>query len=249
MYGVKLRYLASAFLDADSITATPRIFSELLKIFESDRLLPVRAFEPSPEVGAVQRIGFQSQDHGLEIQLLGKRFNVLRVQISPDGKELGEFEAFCDEAAKKLSTLLAFFERKSHRLAAVKEGLLPEMPIAEMDRVAKILFNMSPFYAKHTPFEWDWRTVASSEREFAGLTEPIIAGTTLKRQSGTILSGAKADPQSFDRIRADFDISTLNTKITPRFEEAQLQGFFESAVNWHSQLSGEISGFIGLQGA
>jgi len=118
MYASKIRYLATAFVDAESIIAKPHEAAELIKILKDYRLFPVLAVEESP-TGPIPRIVFHSADGEWQLLLLGKRFDFAQLAKQPQGSDLGDYSSFCREAIPKLTVVLDFYGRKSHRLAAV----------------------------------------------------------------------------------------------------------------------------------
>lgn len=246
MYDSKIRYLASAFVDAESIVASATHALELLKAFESDKFLPVMINELSA-TGPVGRLGFRAVDGTAEIRLLGKRFDFSFVSTNPEGSDLGAFSEFCMQAKNILAVSLNFFQRKAHRLAAVQEGFLQKMSSQETDNLALKLFNFPPLYKQFVPFEWDWRAISLIEREFSGIKEPTNTITTIKRVPVSIVdfSGDQPSQESSDRVRVDFDINTILSNHIARFEQTQIHEFFDQAPIWHEALSSEVFSFIG----
>jgi len=245
LYGLKIRYLASAFVDAGSVTPTGENIIGLQKALNDNKLILRSVREQTPS-GPVSRIAFTTSDEEWLLAMLGNRFDLSRYGKIPDGSNLGEFSDFCREAATKLITSLNYFERKAYRLATVQEGLLPDTPTKEMNRIANRLFKFPAIYLKNLPFEWDWRAASQIERPFGGLKEPTNTIATIKRLIGT-LPVAKEDgqgEQSFDRIRVDFDINTLPSNVIARFEDSHITSFFEQAPLWHEEFSSEIFSFI-----
>lgn len=245
MYASKIRYLATAFVDAESIIAKAHEAAELMKILKDDRLFPMLILEESP-AGPIPRIGFQSADGEWQLVMLGKRFDFAQLAKQPQGSDLGDFSSFCREAIPKLTVVLDFYGRKSHRLAAVQEGFLQEMPQPKMDALAKTLFNLPPTFNERLPFEWDWRCVSLIERLVAELKEETNTNTAIKRRSGYIAvsdeEGVKEKP--YDRIRVDFDINTSLKNVSARFGEKEIANFFEKAPAWHEELCAEVFSFI-----
>jgi hypothetical protein len=245
MYDIPLRYLASVFVDAESVTTSAENVTGLLKALNDKTLLPVSVQEQSL-TGSVPRIGLTTPDGEWQLALLGKRFDVTYFPNVQDKFDLVNFSNFCRIASAKLITALNFFQRKAHRLAAVQEGFLPEFSKEEMNGIADRLFKFPVFYSKNLPFEWDWRAAAVVERTFGGLKEPTNTIVTIKRWAGTMAKkedgGIAQAP--IDRIRADFDINTLPANIIGRFEEAHISSFFEEAGAWHENFSAEIFSFI-----
>src|SRR5439155_14751990 len=112
--------------------------TDLMHILDSIPLFPNAIFEATPS-GPVARVGFVSSDGSWRLALASKRFDFSHISTEPLGSDLGEFQGFCEQAARTLVTVLERFGRTSHRLAAVREGYLREMTSNEMQRVAERL--------------------------------------------------------------------------------------------------------------
>jgi hypothetical protein len=246
MYGSKTRYLASVFVDAESVTPNAENISGLLNALQDKTFIPMSGQEMSPK-GPLLRIVFTTIDGEWQLALLSKRFDLTRVATVQDGSNLGDFSTFCRDAIPKLTTALEYFQRKAHRLGAVQEGFLPDMPKMEMERIVTRLFNFPSIYAEKRPFEWDWRMVSQVERSIGGLRELTNTNTTIRRYSG-MLSQKEGEETAtelpFDRIRVDFDINTVPTNVIARFEHTHIASFLEQCGSWHENLSSEIFSFI-----
>lgn len=245
MYGNKIRYLASVFVDADSITATADNISGLLEALDDENFVPVSLRELSKP-----RIAFATHDGEWQLILLSNRFNISRHLTIIDGSNLGEFSDFCQSAIAKLKVPLKYFKKTGHRLAAVQEGLLPDLSKRRMNEIAMRLFKLPGTYSKSLPFEWDWRTISLVERSFGGLREPTNTITTIKRWPGTLTipipsnEGGQKKTQRIDRIRVDFDINTEPSNVVARFDGPHMTDFFKQSASWHKNLSSEIFSFI-----
>jgi hypothetical protein len=245
MYASKIRYLASAFVDAESVVASPTHALEFLKTLGNDIFFPGIINEFSP-TGPTPRLSFRTPDNSLRLNLLGKRFDFTLTAKEAEGDDLGEFTEFCKQAQHILAQALIFFQRKAHRLAAVQEGFLKQMDAHEKDEIAKRIFNFPHFYKQSLPFEWDWRSASIIEREFSGSTEPTNTITTIKRvqfQAVEVVADTFSETPS-DRIRVDFDINTAVSNVVARFGEQQIHGFFDQAPIWHNKLSADVFTFV-----
>lgn len=243
MYDIKLRYLATAYVDADSITPESDNVAGALKALDDERFVSIPAFQ-NVEGKRVPRIGFMAPD-GWTFVLGGTRFDLSLRPTVGEGDNMGEFSDFCKEAPLKLISALAFFDRKAHRLAVVREGMLPEMEVGEMEAVARHLLNMSPTFTQNQPFEWNWRSAALIDRTFGGISEPTNTIVTVSRLAGTL--GPDADGENeveFDRLRVDLDINTTPKNVKARFGTNEILAYFEAAQDWHKSLGNEISAFL-----
>jgi hypothetical protein len=244
MYDLKIRYLASAFVDAESIAPNASQAIELSKAL-GDNYLPLIANEPSPS-GPISRLVFRALDNTAQLALLGRRFNYSLQATNPEGSDLGELSDFCAQAKNVLAIALAFFQRKAHRIAAVQEGFLEKMSSQEIEKISLRLFNFPPTYKHVFPFEWDWRIASVIEREFSEIKEETNTITTIKRIPAVALESGAHQPSrtSSDRVRVDFDINTSTTNSVARFGEQQIHGFFDQVHLWHDALSSEVFSFI-----
>jgi len=245
MYDSKIRYLASAFVDAESVVPNATDALAFLKSLGNDKFLPFIINEVSA-TGQVPRLGFHTLDNTSQITLLGKRFNFIVSATNPEGADLGEFSDFCGQAKNILTVALNFFQRKAHRLAAVQEGFLKQMDSQEIDKISLRLFNFPHLYKESVPFEWDWRVASLVERQFAEIKEQTNTITTIKRiPSHTIDFSAGQTSQTLsERVRVDFDINTIPLNKIARFGEQEIYGFFDQVHTWHAELSSEIFSFV-----
>ncbi len=245
MYDIRLKYLASVFVDADSIIANAENITLLLRTLNDEKLLPVSLQEPSI-TGAVPRIAFATPSGERQLLLLGKRFDYTRLLVAEEMEEWGDFSIFCQQAGEKLITALNFFQRKAHRLAAVQEGLLHDLPKEELEKITQRLFKLPPVFAQNIPFEWDWKSAAIITRSFGNVTEPTNTIATVKRWTGKIIKKDDGEviQSHLDRVRVDFDINTVADNVKARFEESHIRDFFKEAGSWHGRLSSELFAFI-----
>ncbi len=244
-YSAKIRYLASTFVDAQSIIPNTSDMAALLAKLNDEQLIPGSAQEVSA-AGVSTRIAFATPDGTRQLLLLGNRFDYSKISTTPEGADLGEFSEFCQDAIVKLTTVLGYFQRRAHRLAAVQEGYLQDMPAGGIDKIRGQVLNLPPVYLEHVPSEWDWRAVAHIEREIGGVSEPTNTITTIKRTVERFIRVEAGVPVQLetDRIRIDFDINTLPTNVNARFEAEHVHSFFEQASQWHANLSSEVLSFI-----
>jgi hypothetical protein len=243
MYGLRTRYLASVFVDADDLTPTKHFISDLMEAFGDEEFIPDVRQEPTP-LGVKQRIGFRDLDGSRVLALNGQRFDFMRLPLGlekGDRCELGEFDSFCEEAARKLVIAIDYFARKAHRLAAVQEGFLRDMSEDVMGEIAERLLKLPQFYCNSSIFEWDWRVASLVERHMAELVELTNNITTVRRSTGHLLliPGGQQMKQ-IDGIRVDFDINTNPGNSAQRFGNGHIKSFFEQAPAWHGGLSSEV---------
>ena len=238
MYDIKIRYLASVYLDADSLVPTTDLVAAIHKSLGDERFTPTTVLEDA-NGKKIARIGFVIPDIGWQLVLSGKRFDLSTQPTSMSGENMGVFSDFCKEAAIKLSSLLEFFERKARRMAVVREGLLPEMNSKLLNEIANRTFKLPKIYVENPPYEWDWRNVSSFTRKFSNKDELVNTIVTMKRLRGKM--GITSDDESeFDRIRIDVDINTNQDVVLERFNLDDVKGFFDNAPVWHNEIEQEI---------
>src|SRR5262245_25293669 len=114
MYGLKTRYLASAFVDADDIVPNNRDMSELLRAIGDDRFLPQVSQELTP-FGTRPRMTFRTLDGGSSLVLQGLRFDFIKLP-TPDSSDIGDFAEFCESAVRVIVVATNYLRRRAHRL-------------------------------------------------------------------------------------------------------------------------------------
>ncbi len=244
MYDIKLRYLASVYLDADSIIPNARIISELQQKINDGRFMPTTAFEQQQDK-RIHRIGFHIPNEGFLLVLATKRFDYSWTPFDREDMGKESLEHFCLEAKAKLTSTLDFFQRKCRRIALVQEGLLSQMDDLKLQESAKKLLKLSATFANNLPFEWDWRAASSIKRTFGGIEEPTNTIVTIKRGSGT-LNFQSGKQIAFDRIRVDLDINTSPDDSRERFGLHEVNSFFDAAIGWQIELSEEVKEFLSI---
>jgi len=244
VFGIKSRYLASVFVDADEIVPSGDLWKELIDLLEDEELQPNTLQEPTP-VGKKPRISFKNSDGSIILVLTGQRFDFARRIVSEESMDLGDFAAFCAEASSKLSVLVRHFKKEGSRLAAAQEGFLREMTNEEMVEIASRLFKFPKFYEESSPFEWDWRLASLAQRAVAGSVEETNNITTLRRAASHLLVFPNgAEIKQINGIRLDLDINTTGLNDTARFLSQHIESFFSDVVQWHDELSKEIMSLI-----
>jgi hypothetical protein len=249
MYTSIIRYLATAFVDAQSIIPDYQIITRLLETLNDNQLLPITVQEQSP-MGVIPRIGFSSPDGRTNFILGSTRFDFFLQPQPIDIYNPDDFISFCERASSKLATTLEFFQRKSHRLALVREGNISGLSSSKTDNIARQLMNFPPTYAQGDINEWHWRAATQSKRQFGEFNESLNIITTAVRQkiynisvqSEGVFQVSSSIP--VDLIRVDFDINTLPEDSTARFGKDEILSFLENAKEWHTDLSSEFFSFM-----
>lgn len=236
-YEFTIRHLARLWLDIAPMSAVSEaVFQEIRGLTGRDDLTPGFATESLPGSSA-QRAALTGQD-GLIVLFPGESFDVLQVPVVRGGVDEGTttktFAEFATLAGRVLGSIARkYSERPGRRLACVQEGFL-YTPAATLEELPRRVFQVPEPFRTHGSFEWDWRLATRLERSFGGLQEPLNTIVTLKRVSGTIVGGQRTT--KFDRARLDFDISSSHERMEPRFNAEQIDAFFTSSVDWHSEL-------------
>ena len=249
MFDFTTRYLASVFLDAQSIVTNSEnmvnIVEKVLRPNENVEWIHIPILE-SLQPDASPRMGFTSLNGEWRLILASTRFDLMKHLIDPKQSNMGEFSDFCERVYPILNALLAMFKRKGYRLSAVQEGLLPVMSEAQMQAIAMRLLNLPATFSSSSPFEWDWRVASLIERPVAKRMEPTNTIITIKRLA--VKTSDRDDTEPVDRIRVDLDINTSHKKTAVRFGKAEVTAFFKSVGSWHTQLAKEVSSFLRVGG-
>ncbi len=264
MKTVKLKYQASAFLDADSIMPNTRDVTGLIQAFKDSNLLPFLAQENS-----TPRMGFRSLDNEIRLLLLSKRFIYEKISFPPFEKDIGDIEAFCKEAKLKFENTLSYFQRKCYRMSLVQEMVVFDIPKPQLDNIAKRLLNMPTIFSDNLPFEWDWRCTSSIKRVIGSCQEDTNTIAVINKRMGTIVKtktegeaeedssvvaeedssvvaeeDSSVEEQALDSLKVTFDINTLHLNTTVRFGSEELEIFLKESPNWHHALRNEVFDFM-----
>jgi hypothetical protein len=245
VYDTRIRYLASVFLDANSIRATARAIAKVVDVLDDDNLLPITIEEQTLIGPSIPRLGFRSVKGDWLVTILGERFDVAHLPLDTQSSNMVDFAEFCEIARQHLSKLLIHFERKAHRIAAVEEGFLPEMSAADNQALMARLANLPPTFAEYPPFEWDWHLASRVPRLIGTTNEETNTILTARRRAGT-LAFPEQPEWSFDRIRLDVDVNTSPANAVARFGETEVGDFFARTPGWHRELTAEFVSFVNV---
>ncbi|MBI4704640.1 MAG: hypothetical protein HY744_26345 [Deltaproteobacteria bacterium] len=235
-----LRYLARVFVTGTDRPASAANFGAFAKALGRDDYLPLPFNEVGPS-GVHARIGLCSADATRLVFVRSESVDFEYRQPRDPNHGRPSLADFCQDGGELLSHALDFLEARAHRIAALQEGLLREMPAAAMDSVARKLLAIPPRWAGQAPFEWDWRAAVQIERQFGGDPEVTNTIATVKRLSGKFNDGA-----AFDRLFVAMDVNTTPGRTEPRFDEGLVRGFFGHAAAWHDELGQDVLAFCGV---
>jgi len=247
----KIRYLASVFVDAHRVVATPPNVRAFLDALDDADLLPTTVQEIGLS-GNVARMAFNSADGRSQLVLAGNRFDYSFQAATPEGSDLGSFATFCHEAETKLITAITHFKLRGTRLAAVQEGYLLQTADDGLDPVMARLMNRPSTYRAGVLRDWTWRANVETKRRLGSLTEATNTITTVGLVPGYTVfgeQGAHVERFASDRIRLDFDINTVPENTVPRFNKSHVHTFFLNAPKWHDKLVDDMLGYILDRGA
>jgi hypothetical protein len=244
LYSSHQRYVAVAYVNAESDSLSFQAITELMNAFGHIQVLPTNITEQTPS-GPKNRVVFTSED-GWQIALLGKAFQIIKVPANPLTDRLGNFSDFCQQASQIFQISLEHFNKRAHRLAALREGYLREISEQEIADIVNRLLIVPNIYQRNSLKEWDWRAVTDIEREILGVKERVNTIAAVKRVVGIMVqqSGATVTSASVDRIQVQLDINTIPTNEVDRFGRKHVDSFYTQVQEWHHDLEVEIGRFI-----
>jgi hypothetical protein len=244
---VRIRQLARAFVDAQSITPSTE---QLLRLIEEARLvermstpavLPLPLRDPGAPPTSAMRFTLASAQLDWQLALLNQSFDLTRLPTDMDGTNIGDLGEFASMAASTLWDCARFFGRLPHRLVLGQSGFMGEMSSEQLDSVARRLLHVPTSFDAPPPFEWDWRCARYGAFTIRDRNERTNIVATIKRTSGVMQSATEKRP--FDRIFVELDVNTLADDARGRFEEHDMKQFFVAAVAEHSRLADELDTF------
>lgn len=245
MYDTHHRYVAVAFVDAESVKTTRK---EIIKILDSVDFLdlqPAQVQELNAS-GATTRSAFISEDQISQLVLLTNSFQFVRISNQAGGIDLGDFSEFCDQADKLITLLSDIFQKVPHRLALIREGFLNRQE-SEVNQIAQRLLTLPPVFKDKNLIEWDWRVSAQVKREFGSLSEDLNTIGIIKRVNATRTLASDTLPaptENISLIRVDVDINTWQLDLSPRFKPEVVTDFFKQGVSWHSEFESQLLDLI-----
>lgn len=243
MIDVRMKYQASAFIQAQSIIPTPDIIKTLMDLFKDKELIPntfqeIGLGSPQPQV----RLRLSSPSNEWTVNFPSIRVYIEKNPTDPKGVNLGEVDGFCNDATDFIERILSRFKKKANRLSLVTNFLLAEMSDSELSEAYLRLFKPPTFYVETPPFEWNWRTVSKKAFELEGLDETLNVITSVNRVKGEF--GTAEERVPFDRLRIGFDINTVPDNEEYRFEKHHLVSFYDHVFDLHKHLLAEMEGYL-----
>lgn len=243
MFGILNKYQVSFFLKASEIVPSPEVISTLLNMFHDKGLLPTTFQEIGPESPAMQvRLRLNSPNNEWGINFASHRIDIEKNPVVADGANLGDLQAFCDEATDFLGRILGHFKKKGYRLSIMTSGMLREMNKNKLDSIYRKLFRPLPFYEATSPFEWNSRSVSNSVININKQEEQLNVITAINRLRGQFFGPTGVIP--FERIDVSFDINTIPEHDENRFSFDSLKDFSEGALKVRATIIDQIRDII-----
>lgn len=243
MFDVIGKYQASLFVKATDIIPSPEVISTLLDMFRDRGFLPSTFQELGPRSPAPQiRLRLSSPNNEWSINFPSNRIDIEKHPVTAKGKNVGDIEAFVEDAQNFFTRILAKFKKKGNRMAILTSGMMRDMTKEQLATVYLKLFRPIQFYQDNAPFEWNSRTVCKSNLDIEGVPEPINAITNINRVNGELIETAQV--MRFDRIEINFDFNTVPENEDYRFNEVSFTDFSNGALHLRSNIIEQIRGII-----
>jgi hypothetical protein len=243
MIDIRLKYQASAFVQASDIRPTPENITTLIGLLQHMELVPSTFQELGPSSPAPQvRPRFSSPNNEWNILFASNRIDIEKNPTSPDGSNLGDVSEFCAQATDLFRRILHSYKKKANRIALVTTYLLRDMSQKQLAETYLKLFKPTRFYYDYEPFEWNWRSVARAPIQLHDMSEILNAITAINRiqgERGQI--GARARVEWFDRVLLQLDINTSGENVEYRFELHHLDSFYDQVLELHELLVQQVA--------
>jgi hypothetical protein len=245
MIDIRLKCEAGIFVNAQDITPTTEIISDLMTLFRDEQLVPSVFHELRPGgglPGPQPRVRLVSPNNEWAISFASQRIYVNKIHIDATGSNIGDLDSFCLQATDFFERILHKFNKKANRFVLDSNSLLQEMTEVQLDKVYDRLYKPPHFYQKHPPFEWIWRSASRKPITIADLEDQLNIIATIQRVRGEM--GSVTVISHFDRIKLAFDINTTDLNLEYRFDLSHMKSFLEQATKIHESLCEEMLGYI-----
>ncbi|MEO8905500.1 MAG: hypothetical protein ABI488_23535 [Polyangiaceae bacterium] len=239
MYDIALRYLARLWLEPGASKQLGFYLKPLAEALNEGELdvMHVNHLEPGTNV-LTQRQQLFTADGAWQITVLGPG-----IDLTHSAQEPVSLVAFAERARSLFgATFRSLDGANASRIAMITEGMLADVTTAEKNAVAGRLLTFPDVFAP-APWEWDWRCVASVDREFGGSAQATNTIASMKRAAGIF----NLTQQPFDRLRVDLDINTPATDLQPRFNATAIDDFVRQFPAWHATLGDSVLRTAGLE--
>lgn len=243
MFDILGKHQSSIFIAAEDITPTPETISVLLNLFRDKGFLPSTYQEigVGTGLGPQIRLRLNSPNNEWLVDFDMQRIDIQKLPTTSKGRNIGNVEAFVNDAQNFFSRILSHFGKKGHRLSLVTSGLLPEMSGQQIDTVyTKIFSNSISFYDTNRPFEWKSRFLSKVTTDMNGTEEEFNVITNIGRIRGQSVDPAA--PAKLDRIEISFDINTSPDNKDTRFGAESLNNFFNKALSLRQIILDDLRG-------
>lgn len=237
------KYQASFFLNAKDIIPSPDNITTLINIFSSKGFLPSTFQEIGPHTPAPQiRLRLSTPSNEWQINIASHRIDVEKNPTSPRGQNLGDIQAFANDATDIIRKILEKFPRKGNRLSIITSGFLKELNRDLLNDIYYKFFRPIPFYEQKNTFEWGNTSVSLETIDINQNQEATNVITMLSRKQGQIVEPTSI--QSFDRIELFFDINTSASDENFRFSADSLQIFLDKALIIRNSIMDQVKRVI-----
>lgn len=247
MIDYQIRYVVSAFLNAQDINAETTTIQRLLSLYTDKGFIPTIFQELNVLNGqgigqGINRIRLQSTDGQWLILFASNRVEISKNAIQ-SMEELGSTSDFLKEAIQIIERFCKDFDKKSSRIGFVTSYILQEMSKEKLYSIHQKLFKSINLYLENPPFEWNWRNASHVNGDINGLSETFNVVTELNR-----LPLEMTDKNGIfipmDRINLNFDINTVPQNENIRFGNEEIKAFGEFVLELNNKLLDEVINHI-----
>jgi len=243
MIDIKNLFQASIFVNAEDITPSPDVMTDLIGLFKDKGFIPTTFQAVNLAVGSAQlRVRLMTPNNEWNVSFAANRIDVTKLAIDYKGSNLGELDVFCTEASNLFERIINKYHKRANRLSFNSNFLLEEMTSNRLSEIYYKLFKPFDFYKENIPFEWNWRTASRISHTIDNLTDVLNIITLINRMRGEII--LRDMPTVIDRLQLSFDINTTDLNVDYRFELSHMKYFFENAPKIHETLCRQIEDCI-----
>ncbi|CAD5246124.1 MULTISPECIES: hypothetical protein [unclassified Imperialibacter] len=232
-----LTYQASIFVNVSEITPKPDVLTYFIGAFADKELIPATFQEIGP-AGILERFNLNDSKGIWSVGFSSNRIDIIKSNPNLGVTEIGSIEEFRDEVKKIAGIIFTKYPRNANRLAFVTTHIVNKLSQHEFTVIFNNLFKPMPTYKNNDRTEWGSRMVSRINREFNSRIEVHNVITEINRIKGSL--NIESSIRNIERLQIKLDINTFQDNTDFRFEQPDIEAFYDEVVKWEQSLRDEL---------